>query len=161
MNKPKADLLNKSINDPYATTEEKERLTKALNKHLQEREYYKLNTIMAFKNNYNFSKLYFINDYDIKKLNGGQKSGLFLNDNGIIDPNISMNEDFYLILGRKNNDETWAFIDPSGESLPTEFPVTYNKSILSILKAVFGSNSLNEFITGINKKLHSFYSKKN
>ncbi len=58
------------------------------------------NTMRAYLNNYNFSKLYFILSSSSDSLLNGARSGIFLDTNLQVDPTIKMTETFYLIAER-------------------------------------------------------------
>lgn len=59
-----------------------------------------MNTILAYKDMYNFSKLYFIFSNSSDSLLNGTRSGIFLDSNLKVDPSITMNEKFYLLAER-------------------------------------------------------------
>jgi hypothetical protein len=157
MNKPKTDLLHKSI----ASTDnpiERKALQKMLDEHLTSREKYKLKIIKAFIENYKFAKTYFIYDYNIVKLNEGIRSGIFLNDKGDIDNSITMSENNYLIFKRGNDDNKIELISPDNQALPSIIPTKYNRNIGSIFSQLFNpKDELSESIEKLNKahfKLH-------
>lgn len=56
-----------------------------------------LNLSRAFRNNYHFSKVYFIYSTYSDSLLNGKRSGIFLDSTLKIDPSITMAESFYLI----------------------------------------------------------------
>ncbi len=56
-----------------------------------------LNMSRAFRNNYNFSKIYFIYSNYGDSLLKGKRSGIFLDSALNIDPSITMTEPFYII----------------------------------------------------------------
>jgi len=58
------------------------------------------NTMRAYLNNYNFSKLYFILSSSSDSLLNGARTGIFLDTNLQVDPTIKMAEGFYLIAER-------------------------------------------------------------
>lgn len=58
------------------------------------------NTMFAWLEHYNFSKVYFITSNTSDSLLKGQRSGLFLDTNLRVDPSITMTESFYLIAER-------------------------------------------------------------
>jgi hypothetical protein len=55
------------------------------------------NIIMAYKDNFNFCKIYFIYSYSYDSLLRGVRSGIFLDTNLMIDPTIEMKGNFYLV----------------------------------------------------------------
>ncbi len=55
------------------------------------------NIMMGYRDNYKFSKIYFIYSNSTDSLLNGARSGIFLDTNLTIDPNIVMDEKFYLI----------------------------------------------------------------
>lgn len=146
MNKNKADLLQKTIQDP-ATSEDKRRsLSQLLKNHLEDRELYKKNVIKAFRNEYHFSKVVFIHDYDQKKLANGREAGIFLNDQGIVDPSIKMESDFYLLCGRGNTDDSFVIYAPNGDNMPSHFPNKYNRNILEGLASLFIKDKMANYV---------------
>jgi hypothetical protein len=157
MNKPKVDMLQKTINDDKTDTNTKASLKRTLDAHIADRNNYKMKVIKAFTEKYNFSKVFFMYDYDQKKLKEGIKSGYFLDNNGEVDPSISIENKSFLIFGRGNNDETVVISQLSGEPLPKGFPVDYKPSILGIFNAVFPKDKLGNYISKLNKKLKNFY----
>lgn len=58
------------------------------------------NTIHAFKDYFNFCKVYFVSSNFSDSLLNGARTGFFLDSNLNIDPSIKMNENFYLIAER-------------------------------------------------------------
>ncbi len=159
MNKPKIDILNKSINDGKTSLESKKTLQNMLDEHRADRNEYVHRVIKAFKENYTFSKVYFMYDYDHKKLKEGIKSGIFLNDQGIQDPSIVLLEDHFLIFARGNNDDSIIISQLNGEEMPKEFPVTYKRSIINLFSMVFSTDKLGDFVGKLNQKLKKFYAK--
>lgn len=59
-----------------------------------------MNTYAAYKDYYDFSKIYFIFSNSSDSLLNGARSGIFLDSNLNVDPTISMNEKFYLLAER-------------------------------------------------------------
>lgn len=160
VNKPKVDMLQKSINDARTPEAEKMALEKILADHQLDRELYVKRVIKAFKENYNFSKVYFMNDYDQKKLKDGVRSGIFLDENGRLDSSIKLEEQHFLIFGRGNNDETIHISQLSGEPMPSEFPTSYKRSIFNFFSYVFSTDKLSDYVKKLNEKLKKFYFKK-
>lgn len=66
---------------------EKERETNIINK----------NTVKAFLAYYTFSKVYFFYSYNADTLLNGARTGIFIDTNLVVDPNIKYNENFYLL----------------------------------------------------------------
>jgi len=58
------------------------------------------NTMYAYKKSFNFCKVYFIYSNSSDTLLNGARSGIFLDDNLNVDPNISMQEKYYMIAER-------------------------------------------------------------
>ncbi len=160
MNKPKVDMLQKSINDERTGANEKMALQKMLNEHQEDRAAYVQRTIKAFNDNYNFSKVYFMYDYDQKKLKEGVKLGIFLNESGNLDPSIVLNEEHLLIFGRGSNDDSVVISQLNGEEMPKEFPTTYKRSVIHLFSFVFSKDKLGNFVGKLNQKLKKFYFKK-
>jgi hypothetical protein len=160
VNKPKVDLLQKSINDSRTPEAEKKELEKILADHQLDRELYVKHVIKAFKENYTFSKVYFMYDYDQKKLKDGVRSGIFLDENGRLDNSITLEEQHFLIFGRGNNDDIILISQLNGEPLPSEFPASYKRSIFSIFSFVFSTDKLSDYVEKLNGKLKKFYVKK-
>jgi hypothetical protein len=160
MNKPKSDMLVKSINDDKSTESYKKAVQKMLDEHQSDRAAYVLHVIKAFKQNYTFSKVYFMYDYDQKKLKDGIKSGIFLNEIGVPDPSIVLTESHFLIFGRGNNDESIIISQLNGEEMPKEFPVTYKRTVFDVFSFVFSTDKLSNFVGKLNQKLKKFYTKK-
>ncbi len=157
MNKPKIDMLKKTIDDKDTDIELRENLRKTLKDHLKDRESYKKNVISAFKRNYNFSKVYFMNDYDIGLLKSGEKKGYFLNDDGEIDGEIVLNEDFFLIFGKGRNDDEIEISQINGQEMPYAFPKTYNRSVIDIFSFIFSKNKLDNYVEKLNDKLDRYF----
>ncbi len=159
MNKNKADLLQKTIQDPKTSEEKKKSLSQLLKDHLEDREQYKKNVIHAFKNSYRFSKVAFIHDYDQKKLANGRDAGIFLNDQGIVDPSISMETDFYLLCGRGNTDDSFIIYAPNGDNMPSHFPNKYNRNILEGLASLFIKDKMSNYIKKLDGLLLDRYNR--
>jgi hypothetical protein len=58
------------------------------------------NTMFAYLDKYKFSKVYFIYSNSSDSLLNGARSGIFLDTNLVINPSITMNEQYYLIAER-------------------------------------------------------------
>jgi hypothetical protein len=159
MNKPKVDFLKKAIDSDKVSEKDKAAFKKNLEYHLKDRETYKSKVIKTFSQYYDFSKLYFIHDYDAKKLIEGTKDGIFLNQNGEVDPSITLTESHSFIFGRGNNDKTVILSNIDGSSLPKDFPVTHNRSLAGILDLILGKDKFKIHIEEINKGLYSFEKK--
>lgn len=158
MNKSKTDLLTNSLNNPKLNNKERAEIQKALDRHLTEREAYKLRLIQYFDSLYNFSKVYFIADYDHERLMKGERKGFFINANGNVDESIVLNENYYLIFGRGDSDEKIIIKQPNGRPMPQGFPDSYNPNIYQAIKSIFnGIDRLGSDIKHINKKLFQFY----
>ena len=157
MNKNKADILQKTIQDPATSEEKKKSLSILLKNHLEDREIYKRKVIRAFRKSYNFSKVVFIHDYDQKKLATGRDAGIFLNEQGVIDPSIRMESDFYLLCGRGNTDESFVIYTPTGDAMPAYFPNRYNRDILEGLASLFIKDKMSNYIKKLNTLLMDKY----
>ncbi|MBK7790770.1 MAG: hypothetical protein IPJ54_19910 [Saprospiraceae bacterium] len=157
MNKNKIDLLQKAIQDPTTSAEKREGLSKTLKDHLEDRETNKKMVIQAFKNNYNFSKVLFIHDYEQKNLKGPASPAIFLNEHGVVDPNIKMETDFYLLAGRGNNDESFVIYSAEGSAMPTHFPDRYNRNVFEGLVALFKKDKMGNYISKLNDALLAKY----
>lgn len=55
------------------------------------------NVSKAFRNEYKFSKIYFIYSYNSDTLLKGARTSIFLDSNLVVDPTITMTESYYLI----------------------------------------------------------------
>ncbi|HRD07081.1 MAG TPA: hypothetical protein PK037_05930 [Saprospiraceae bacterium] len=157
MNKNKADLLQKTIQDPATSEEKRKSLSHLLKTHLEDRELYKKNVIKAFRNEYHFSKVVFIHDYDQKKLANGREAGIFLNDQGIVDPSIKMESDYYLLCGRGNNDDSFVIYAPNGDNMPTHFPNKYNRNIFEGLASLFIKDKMANYVRKLDGLLGNRY----
>lgn len=157
MNKNKIDILQKAIQDPGTTEEKRRALSQTLKDHLEDRETNKKMVIQAFKNHYTFSKVLFIHDYEQKNLNGIQTGAIFLNDQGVVDPGIRMETDFYLLAGRGNNDASFIIYAADGQSMPSHFPDRYNRNVFEGLVALFKKDKIGNYISNLNDNLFSRY----
>jgi hypothetical protein len=153
MNKNKADLLQKTIQDPATSEQKRKSLSQLLKSHLEDRELYKKNVIKAFRSAYHFSRVVFIHDYDQKKLANGREAGIFLNDQGIVDPSIRLESDFYLLCGRGNNDDTFVIYAPNGDNMPTHFPNKYNRNIFEGLASLFIKDKMANYVRKLDSLL--------
>jgi hypothetical protein len=160
MNKPKVDMLTKSIKDDKTNESYRKAAQKMLDKHQSDRAIYVQQVIKAFTEKYTFSKVYFMYDYDQKKLKEGVKSGIFLNGKGLKDSTIVLKESHFLIFGRGHNDESIIISQLNGEEMPKEFPVTYKRSIVDLFSFIFPNDKLGNFVAKLNQKLKKFYTKK-
>ena len=160
MNKPKSDLLNKTINNGQLEEKNRKSLEKTLADHEEDRKKYKKRVINAFRSKYTFTKLYFIHDYDQKRLKSGEKSGFFLNDNGEVDNNIVLDQANYFIFGRGNDDNTFIVFDKDGLALPKAFPDRYNRNVFQGMVSAFSNeDKLINYVSNLNKK-HKTYLRK-
>lgn len=159
MNKPKMDVLTKAINRPAVSEKQKVELQKQLDDHIIERKAYVIKTINAFDSIYDFSNIYFIYDYDQKRFQNGERKNIFVGQEGEINSRITMNETFYLLLGRGGNDETFVFYQPDGKEMPIGFPDRYNANIFQGIAGLFKKDKLGNYIHRFNEKLHMYYNR--
>lgn len=159
MNKPKMDVLAKAINNPALSEDKKKELQKQLDQHITERKAYINKTINAFDSIYDFSNVYFIFDYDQKRFQNGERKNIFVSEEGEISSRITMKENFYLLLGRGGNDETFIFYQPDGREMPTDFPDRYNANIFQGIIGLFKKDKLGNYIHRLNEKLHLYYNR--
>ena len=157
MNKPKMDVLKKSINDPSLSKEKQVKLKKQLDDHVIERQDYVIKTIHAFDSIYDFSNVYYIYDYDQKRFTSGERSNIFVGIDGEIDNKRTMMEENYLFLGRGGNDESFVFFQPDGKPMPNSFPDRYSPNIIQGIVGIFYSDKLGRYIYKLNEKLHNYY----
>ena len=157
MNKNKIDLLQKAIQDPATSAEKRESLSKTLKDHLEDREANKKKVIQAFKNHYTFSKVLFIHDYEQKNLKGLASSAIFLNEHGVVDPNIKMENDFYLLAGRGNNDESFVIYTAEGSAMPAHVPDRYNRNVFEGLVALLKKDKIGNYIDKLNEAMTAKY----
>ena len=145
-------LINTLLKNGNTLLAEKKRLeTLAMN----------LNISKAYRNSYDFSKVYFIYSNSSDSLLNGARSNIFLDSNLSVDPSIIMNEKFYLIAERDyvynssigfvpedsaraqiegGNPTTQAGIvikNKYGHQLKKPFP--YNAYLVGVLKAIYYS----------------------
>lgn len=96
------------------------------------------NTMMAYRNNYDFSKLYFIYSSSSDSLLKGARTGIFLDTALNVDPNIIMNEDFYLLAERDyvfNSSIGFVPIDSAEKQIERGNPGT---EMIAVIKNKFG-----------------------
>jgi len=94
------------------------------------------NAMLAYIDNYKFSKLYFIYSDSSNSLLKGKRSHIFLDTNLMVDPSIEMKEDFYLIAERDYaynssigyvKEDTARFVFESGNPIKERAIVLKNK----------------------------------
>jgi hypothetical protein len=164
MNKPKKDMLLKSINDPYIEANEKQKLQKMLADHEAQTNTYLQNTIKPFNSNFDFTKLYYMYDYNQRNLKNGTKNGIFLNKNGMIDSTIVLTESNFFLIGKGNNEDSFEILTQDGEKLPEDFPSKYNKTIFKSLLNIFNAKArqdkIGDYVAHLNKNLWNFFNQR-
>lgn len=96
------------------------------------------NLMMAYKKNYDFSHIYFIFSHSSDSLLKGQRSGIFLDTNLRVDPNIRLAEDFYLLAERDysyNSSIGFVPLDSAGKQTERGNPGT---EMFVVIKNKFG-----------------------
>ncbi len=164
MNKPKMDLLRKTINDSETESDVKIKCQKELDTHISERQAYKLRLIDAMNKEYKFSKIYFMHDYETKVLKSGTKSGIFINGNGEVDPSITLKEDYIYIIARDNKDDNLVIQNLENVPFPSNFPTKHSRSILSIIDVIFQRKKgyhLEAQVAKLSNALDNFFKKNN
>jgi len=110
-----------------------------------------LNTIKAYIDNYNFSKLYFIYSSSSDSLLNGKRENIFIDTNLVVNPNIVMVEEFYLLAERDKaysstigfvKEDTAKFVS-EGVNAVKEMAVVIKNKYGHQLKAPFPYLSLN------------------
>jgi hypothetical protein len=97
-------------------------------------------------------------DYDQEKLIRGERKGIFINNNGVVDEDIVMEEEHYLIFGMGDSDEKIIIKQPNGKPMPEGFPDRYNPNIYQAIMSIFkGKDRLGGDIKHINKLLFEYY----
>ncbi|MBK8701969.1 MAG: hypothetical protein IPN29_21335 [Saprospiraceae bacterium] len=157
MNKPKSDMLKKTINDPQTDAEEKKALSRMLSEHEEDRKKYKAKVIRSFNQHYNYSKLLFIHDYDQKNLKRGESRGIFLNSKGEPDASLMLDSSFYLLCGQGMNENAYVILNESGTAMPAGFPDRYNRNVFQGLFSLFKEDKLADYVIKFNDKLHKSY----
>lgn len=120
---------------------------------------------------YDFSKVLYFYDYDAKKLLAGDKSGIFLNENFEVDPEIRLDTDDFLVLseGAAGDSGIDAYIVHDSEMNPLEkpFPYYYRRNdFFKVFFSVFDSKSPkyrdhSRVVQDINESFNIFYNKIN
>jgi hypothetical protein len=125
-NKALIDELKKQGKDKLALEKQKEQY--AIN----------MNTIHAYKDKFDFCKVYFIMSNSSDSLLNGVRSGIFLDTNMNVDPTITMNEKFYLLAERDygyNSSIGFVKEDSARKVVETGNPV---KEMAVVLKNKYG-----------------------
>lgn len=158
MNKPKSDLMESNIKNSGVDEVKRQKIKKLLEEHNEERHEYKLKTISSFQKNYDFSKVFFIHDYDYKKFLNGEK-GLLLSAEGAYDKSLSIDSIYYLAI-RGNSDDVVIISQKNGDAMPKGFPDKYNRNVLAgIFAIVDNKDNLSDYISKLNTKLKKYYYK--
>jgi hypothetical protein len=105
-----------------------------------------VNTVRAFVNNYNFSKVYFVYSHSADSLLSGTRSGIFLDSNLKLVPSLKMNENFYLVaetdyiynssIGFVPEDSA-RFVTEAGNPSASEYPFVIKNKYGHQLKGPF------------------------
>ncbi len=98
-----------------------------------------LNTSRAYRTNYKFSKVYFIYSHSSDSLMNGQRSGIFLDSSLTIDPNIILQESYYVIAeSDKLYNSSIGFVPHDSAQYVTERGNPTGKTYQIVLKNKFG-----------------------
>ncbi|MEL6865640.1 MAG: hypothetical protein AAFP19_14530 [Bacteroidota bacterium] len=148
----------------------RERMRAQLAQTKAERDLYTRELMAAFNAYYDFSTVYFAYDTAFTRLNKGQKTGLFLNEDLEIDPVIDLTDRPYLVLRTGTTDpsytsgiEAMIFMDSDMEDLTKPFPYYVKmKSIGHIIQSIFYPNravrrSAEKIVQQMNRQLRSFH----
>ncbi|MEN0003751.1 MAG: hypothetical protein AAF798_06395 [Bacteroidota bacterium] len=129
------------------------------------------NAIMAaFRNEFNFTKVFFMYDYSMKPLLAGEREGLFLAEAQKVDPDLRLGEQpfFVLRLGKaelqgEGRLDALVFMDAEGKDLYKPFPyylklntVTYLIDQLFYPSKAFAKNILAR-VKKLNARLYRFH----
>lgn len=160
----KISELDKRVAANPNDTKTKERLRRVR----AERQSFNREWVDALKDNYTFSDIYFLYDYDTKRLIRGESSGFFLDEDLHVDPSIEIEQNF-LILGEGGAGESGvsAFIvmDENARPLSRPFPYYFKKNdFWKVLFSIFDSQSpryrnLDKIAQEINDSFNAFYDK--
>lgn len=129
--------------------------------------------IGAFIQNYDFSKVYFLEDSDYKTFLSGDRKGIFMNEQGEKDVQIKFNHLHYLVAGfgsSKQADQysggTGVFImDPRGNELNNPFPHYFTAGIIDQAIGLMMNDGSREqrnaekIVKRLQKKLEKYCSK--
>jgi hypothetical protein len=158
MNKPKIDLMESNLSNPNINENKKNKIKKLLKSHIEDRLAYKTKVISIFKSEYQFSKVFFIHDYDYKKFLNGEK-GLLLNEKGEYDNALNLDSNF-LLGTRGDNDNTIIILQKSGDEMPKSFPSRYVRNAITGLISLFDNkDNLKDYVSKLNKKLENYHAK--
>lgn len=160
----KISELDKRVAANPNDTKTKERLRQVR----ADRQSFNREWVDALKENYTFSDIYFLYDYDTKRLLRGESSGFFLDEDLHVDPSIEIKQNF-LILGEGGAGESGvsAFIvmDENARPLSRPFPYYFKKNdFWKVLFSIFDSKSpryrnLDKIAKEINDSFNAFYDK--
>jgi hypothetical protein len=97
------------------------------------------NIMRAFRNNYTFSKVYFIYGSSVDSLLNGKREGIFLDTNLNVDANIVLNEKFYLLaeIDRLYNSSI-GFVKEDSARFVRENGSSNNAETFVVIKNKFG-----------------------
>lgn len=139
VNNGKKEYLEQQLSDRELRPKDRIYLEKQYNDYTLSRENYIKKTMYAFKHWFGLCPVYFYYDFDQKKIvNGVLPKGIFLNENGLYDPNLLPVGDNYLVIARKESDQSITassglkILDPSGNVVPPPFPQPKTPSFISI-----------------------------
>ncbi|MDZ4682657.1 MAG: hypothetical protein SH848_20250 [Saprospiraceae bacterium] len=139
-NNNKIKALSALLDNPQVNENEKKRIRKQLTTTESESRSDNLTTIVAFRQEYRFSEVYFTYDTAITQLRKGIPDGYFLNDALETDPGVSLTGKTWFVLRMGYTDATQnsgaeAFIlsDSSLNELQPPFPAAVRLDNLSYL----------------------------
>lgn len=129
------------------------------------RDSFNLNLIRAFHENYKFSSVYFIYDYDAKRFLDGARDAIFLNRSGKIDGAIEWTEKPFLGLRSgeaKGGPQGLIMTDDSFNDLPDPFPGFISRNSLGsifkwlLARDIYWRNNAERMVEKLNNKLFNF-----
>jgi len=157
-NNPKIQKLRMLSQDSRYSAEERASFKKQLDDHLDDRNLIKMKTILAFEKNYKFSKVLFMPDSLSYQLTNGVRKGIFLDQEGNLDPNLALTDDDFLLLVRGDADHLFEFRNLDNTPLPTSFPSKATFNIIDAFKLLSRSR-ISLYLQKLNNQLFDFHNR--
>lgn len=153
LNNPKIKHLQSINADSTIGENLRKQAREQLDIHLMGRKAYTSELIKTFGEYYNVTKVLFIPDSLWKDFKLGINQAYFLNENGLLDPSISLpaGKEYY-IIAQQDYDYDFRILDFEGQIPQEKFPYKIKHSLFSKIRGLMGSMAV-ESVKRLNKQL--------
>ena len=163
----KAKALEKLIGSPNVKESDRRRYQAMLEKSRVDIQNQNQWLAAAFRANYSYSKIMFMPDTSATHLKNGVRNGIFLNENLVLDPSLSLSGDFFVafygtsLSDMNTNNEGINVVDQQLQPMPYPFPAFVGRtSIRRMFEEFFnkdtGEEHFEKLVAKFQQRLEEF-----